>query len=467
MSEFEFYNSLSLAERLALLQQREERVKIQEHSLQLREAALQAWQDNKESTAAQSKINELIKMQQEANANLVISSLEKEKLAQQNTEILKALELESLRKDEFLAMLGHELRNPLAPISTAVQILQDHPPDETTFNWALAILDRNVKHITRLVDDLLDVSRIIRGLVDIQRERVELIQLLKDTLESTQTLIQAKQLRVNLDLPPHSIYLEGDPVRLTQIFVNLLTNAAKYNQEGGQITLSARIDGTSVNIVVGDTGQGIEPQLLPHIFELFTQGPQGLDRLQGGLGLGLTLVKKLVDLHGGEISAYSQGANQGSEFVVQLPLLTETSMDREDKKCADLAHKAEQMFRILIIDDNPDVAESVALCLGLMGHHVEIACNGRLGITAAQKFNPDIIILDIGLPDIDGYQVANKIREQTIEQQQILIIALSGYAPTKQETLADDNAGFDHYLIKPPNFNQLMALISEYRPINP
>jgi hypothetical protein len=207
-------------------------------------------------------------------------------------------------------------------------------------------------------------------------------------------------------LPNHGVYVEGDPVRLTQIFINLQTNAAKYNHEGGQITLRAQVEKTSVHIVISDNGMGIEPQLLPHIFELFTQGPRGLDRSQGGLGLGLTLVKKLVDLHGGEVAAYSPGAKQGSEFVFQLPLIIETSTDRETKKLAGLEHKAEQNFRILIVDDNPDVAESVALWLGSTGHKVEIAHNGRQGVASAQKIKPDIILLDIGLPDLDGYQAA-------------------------------------------------------------
>ncbi|MGD0960059.1 MAG: response regulator [Methylomonas sp.] len=363
------------------------------------------------------------------------------------------------RKDEFLAMLGHELRNPLTPINNVVKLICSQPLDEAKLAWACEVIGRNVAHITQLVEDLLDVSRITQGLVKIQREPVELGRLLKYSAESVQTLIQTKRQTLNLELPSQSIYLEGDPVRLTQVFTNLLNNAAKYTGVGGRIAVGASVEGPWIAVRVRDNGMGIEPQLLLNIFDVFIQGQRGLDRSEGGLGLGLTLVKKLVELHGGQITAHSRGADQGSEFVVRLPGIVEALAPTEPLAAQELNSASDQGLRVLLIDDNRDIADSLAVWFEQIGHHVTVAYDGAQGLAAAQAQAPDVILLDIGLPDLDGYQVAKKLREQPCSQR-ALIIALSGYAPSKQ---ALEAAGFDHHLIKPPKFNQLRDLIAESR----
>ncbi|MDP1551224.1 MAG: PAS domain S-box protein [Nitrosomonas sp.] len=367
------------------------------------------------------------------------------------------------RKDEFLAMLGHELRNPLTPISNVAQVLSSSPLKESTLNWATETLIRNVTHITKLVDDLLDVSRITRGLVKIQRERVELVKLLKDLTESILPLIQTKHQTFNLELPTQPIYLQGDPIRLTQVFTNLLNNAVKYTDLDGRIDLRVSVECSSIFVYVQDNGIGIEPQLLPHIFDLFIQGRIELDRSEGGLGLGLTLAKKLVELHGGQITAYSQGINQGSQFLIQLPEFVKETALTEPLTLQSSTKETDQGLRVLLIDDNEDVVESTALWFTMSGHQIAIARNGTQGVSTAQTFEPDVILLDIGLPDIDGYQVARKLRELPTTQG-ALIIALSGYSLNK--TLLGEVTDFDHYLLKPPNFNQLRNLLAKYKRSN-
>ncbi|MFA5016205.1 MAG: response regulator [Methylobacter sp.] len=391
-----------------------------------------------------------------ANANLDKALCERKQAEQ-------ALKDADQRKNEFLAMLGHELRNPLTPISNVAQLMCSQSFDEPALTWACEVLNRNVSHISQLVDDMLDVSRITRGLVNIQRERVELVELLKHSAEPVQTLTQTKHQTLNLELPTQPIYLEGDPVRLTQVFTNLLNNAAKYTGAGGRIDLSVSVDGLSVIVRVQDNGMGIKPQLLPHIFDLFIQGERGLDRSEGGMGLGLTLVKKMVELHDGQITVYSLGANHGSEFVVQLPRLVEATVQTEPLISQGLYKETDIGLRVLLIDDNPDVVDSLALWFEALGHQVETAHHGIQGISAAQSFEPDIVLLDIGLPDMDGYQVARKLREHP-STQRVRIIALSGY-DQKKNSLSAESAGFDHYLMKPPNLNQLQELIAEYQHI--
>jgi PAS domain S-box-containing protein len=369
------------------------------------------------------------------------------------------LEEASRQKDEFLAMLGHELRNPLTPISNVAQLLHSHTLDGPALAKASEVLVRNVGHISHLVDDLLDVSRITRGLIKLKLERVELVKLLKDSAESIQNILKSKQQALNFDLPAQPVYVDGDPVRLAQVFSNLLINAAKYTQDGGCIELITHVEGPSVIVRFRDNGIGIEPNLLPHIFELFTQGKRGLDRSEGGLGLGLTLVNKLVNLHGGQVTAFSQGLNQGSEFVVKLPLAIDNSLQAEPAHSFGLIKKTEQDFRVLMIDDNEDVLDSISLWLEMEGHQVETASDGKKGISVAQSFAPDLVLLDIGLPEMDGYQIAKMLRELP-GSQGAMIVALSGYSPGQSghNTEASD---FDHYLLKPPKLTELKNLISK------
>jgi PAS domain S-box-containing protein len=364
------------------------------------------------------------------------------------------------QKNDFLAMLAHELRNPLTPISNIAQTLGTLPLTEAAIDKSAEMLTRNVNHITHIVDDLLDVSRITRGLVTLNRQPLELGQLLKETAESVQSFFTAKQQTFELHLPAQPIKVDGDSVRLTQVFSNLIINANKYTGEGGRIDLKVITEKEAVVVRIQDNGIGIEPQLLPHIFDLFTQGERTLARSEGGLGIGLTLVKKLVQLHGGEVTATSQGANQGSEFVVKLPIIKEASAEAELAEPQELKKESEQGLRILMIDDNADVLDSISLWLELEGHMVETATNGKQGISLAQSFVPDIILLDIGLPDMDGYQVANKLREQ-LGNKRPRIIAMSGYGPGQENLRTDAAADFDHYLVKPPKLSELQGLISQ------
>ncbi len=366
------------------------------------------------------------------------------------------------RKNEFLAMLGHELRNPLTPISNIAQLLSSQAFTEKEQIVKVAeILNRNVTHITQLVDDLLDVSRITQGHIKLTQGHVELVKLLKDSLESIHYLIQSKQQTLNVYFPPQPIYVDGDSIRITQVFSNLLTNAAKYTKNGGRIDLIVDVEGPFAIVRVQDNGIGIEPNLLPHIFELFIQGQRGLDRSEEGLGLGLALVKKLVDLHGGQVTAYSQGINQGSEFVVKLPRVLEASIPTESEDSPGLNKATGEGLLVLMIDDNEGVVDSISLWLEMLGYQVETASNGMEGISVAQRFFPDIILLDIGLPDMDGYQVAKKLREQ-LTGKRPLIIAMSGYALSMNNPCLEE-AGFDHYVVKPPKLSELRQLITEYQ----
>jgi PAS domain S-box-containing protein len=367
------------------------------------------------------------------------------------------------RKNEFLAMLGHELRNPLTPIANVASLLSMPPHDESKILWASEILSRNGDHLSRLVDDLLDVSRITQGLINIQRERVNLVDILKNAAESVHTLIHKKNQNLTFNLPDQPLTLVGDPVRLTQVFTNLLNNASKYTDENGSITLIACIEGPSIVVRVQDNGMGIEASLLPHIFELFMQNERGLARSEGGLGLGLTLVKKLVELHQGHITVTSPQAQLGTEFVVTLPRLAEETPEPAQPLAPQVTIMAEESLKVLLIDDNRDVVDSLTMALDLWGYHVRTAYNGADGICIAQDFEPDIILLDIGLPDMDGYQVARKLREQPALQSS-LIIAQSGYVPNQGEL---SEKGFDHYLIKPPKLNQLQELIANYQQSKP
>jgi PAS domain S-box-containing protein len=363
------------------------------------------------------------------------------------------------RKNEFLAMLGHELRSPLTPIANVAEILSMPPHDERKISVAGGILGRNVSHMTRLIDDLLDVSRITQGVVNIQRERVELGRLLKESAESVHRLIEEKNQTLNLKLPDQPLYLEGDPVRLTQVFTNLLNNASKYTDAEGCITLAASTEGPSIVVRVHDNGMGIEASLLPHIFDLFVQSQRGLARSEGGLGLGLTLVKRLVELHGGQITASSPGVKLGSEFVLTFPSLLEETTEPVPPLASQANAMAAEALKVLLIDDNLAVVESLTMAFDLWGYQVRAAHNGVDGICAARSFEPDVILLDIGLPDMDGYQVVKKLREQPALQS-TLIIAHSGYAPDQGEL---SETGFDHYLLKPLKLGQLKELISEYQ----
>lgn len=361
------------------------------------------------------------------------------------------------RKDEFLAMLAHELRNPLTPISNAAHILDTLKLEDPRLRWATDIIKRQITHLTHLVDDLLDVSRIARGKISLKKEPLDLVDVIKAVLETARGPILAKQQHLDVDLPEQPILLEGDSVRLSQVMLNLLDNASKYSMEGCQIQVDVKPLGTVVEIVVRDNGTGISAELLPTIFDLFQQGERTLDRSQGGLGIGLTLVKRIVELHGGQITATSPGAGLGSTFSIRLPMIAETAPITTSDTPTPPSNAG---TRVLVVDDDPDVRQSTALLLELNGYVVKMAESGEHAITLIEAYHPNVVLLDIGMPGENGYQVARRIR-QLPNGDELLLIALSGYGQT-EDSARSQQAGFDHHLIKPLNFTLLCDLLSEW-----
>jgi PAS domain S-box-containing protein len=352
------------------------------------------------------------------------------------------------RKDEFLAMLAHELRNPLAPIRNAAQILNVHAAGTPQLEWVRAVIERQTRHLVRLVDDLLDVSRMVRGQIVLQKSTVELGEIVRHAVETSRPLIRMRKHRLDVKLPEQPIRLNADLTRMAQVLANLLNNAAKYTDAGGQISLVAHGDGREVTISVRDNGPGISASLLPQVFDMFTQADRTLDRAQGGLGIGLTLVKKLVEMHGGSVEARSEGLGEGAEFIVRLPMLTaeEEAETRRAVGESDVAARAHGL-KILVVDDNVDAADSIAILLSMEGHQTQTVNNAHDALIAATEFRPDVVLLDIGLPEMDGYEVARRLRaENAIEN--LRLVAVTGYGQPADRARAQA-AGFDKHLVKP------------------
>ena len=372
-----------------------------------------------------------------------------------------AAERANRAKDEFLAMLGHELRNPLAPIVTALQLLKLR--GEMRSSREHQIIERQVKHMMHLVDDLLDVSRIARGKVDLERHKIELHDLIAKAIEIASPLLEQRRHHLEIDAPPDTIAVDGDEARLTQVFANLLTNAAKYTDPGGHIGVTIRVDGAGagageVCVEVRDDGIGIDPQLLPHIFDLFVQGEQRPDRAPGGLGLGLTLVYRLVELHDGRVEAHSAGIGKGSTFIVRLPT-TEPPAVREPTQQIMIPPPTNgPVRRVLVVDDNDDARMLLAELLARQGHQVETAPDAAAALLLVKDFAPDVAILDIGLPVMDGYELAIRLRDELVKRPRL--IALTGYG---QETDRERSrlAGFDLHLVKPVDLEQITASVSD------
>lgn len=363
------------------------------------------------------------------------------------------------RKDEFLAMLAHELRNPLTPIRNAAHVLGRLGIQEPRVQWAQQTIERQVDHLTRLVDELLDVSRIVRGKVTLKMEPVELAGMVNRALEMARAQIDAKGHRVALKLPRQPVHLHGDPVRLAQVVLNLLDNAAKYTPEGGSIEVEARMAGPVIEIQVRDNGIGIPAELLPHVFDLFQQGERSLDRSQGGLGIGLTLVKQLVEMHGGVLKAHSAGAGLGSTFTIWLPTLPETpAADSRETLTASSATAAR--CRVLVVDDDLAVADSMTVLLELEGHEVRTAASGEVALALARSFHPQLVLLDIGLQGMDGYQVARQLRAQQAADESLCLVAVTGYGH-EEARVRSAEAGFDRHLVKPVYPDALLELLAE------
>ena len=366
------------------------------------------------------------------------------------------------RKDEFLAMLAHELRNPLAPIRNAVEIQKLASSDPSRLAWCNDIIERQVEHLTRLVDDLLDVSRISRGLVELKKEPLEIRDFILPAVETCQPLIDTRRHTLSLALPPEPVWVEGDRIRLAQIVSNLINNAAKYTEEEGHIRLLVKAFGNEVCLHVSDNGSGIDPADLSHLFDLFYQADRNIDRAQGGLGIGLSLVHNLVAKHGGNVQAFSGGRGQGSEFVVRLPRLIHSPST--PPITAAPAAPSSNKRRILVVDDNRDVTESLALLLESEGHQVLTAYDGISALETARIKRPDIILMDIGLPGLDGYAVAQALR-QNHEQEKTMLIALTGYGQPddRKKSIA---SGFDEHLVKPIDIEKLRKLLASYHQLS-
>lgn len=359
------------------------------------------------------------------------------------------------RKDEFLAMLGHELRNPLAPIRNAVHILQLVAPTDEQVRRPLGVIDRQARQLAGLVDDLLDVSRITRGQIHLHKQTLDVATVVAQAVETSRPLLEERRHRLVVQQPPQPIFVEADPARLAQVILNLLNNAAKYTEEGGRVWLTVEPDGDEVALHVRDTGMGISADMLPKIFEPFTQVEQTLHRAQGGLGIGLTLVRRLVEIHGGSVQAFSEGRGHGSEFVVRLPRAAAPPMVTRNGRSE--PEKAKLSHRILIVDDNKDSAESLAMLMRLLGHEVSTAHDGEAGLHAAAQFGPDIVLLDIGLPRLDGLEVARRLRGD-LGLRNTLLIAMTGYGQ-EEDRRRSRGAGFDAHLVKPVDFGELQMLL--------
>ncbi|SNT25377.1 PAS domain S-box-containing protein [Noviherbaspirillum humi] len=370
------------------------------------------------------------------------------------------LRIADRRKDEFLAMLAHELRNPLAPISTAAQLLKLTQMDQQRLRHTSDIIARQVQHMTELLDDLLDVSRVTRGLVTLDRKPLNVADVVKDALEQVRPLMEARRHVLQVGLPSEPAQVEGDATRLVQVIANVLNNAAKYTPEAGRLRLQLTATPERVNVAVSDNGIGIAPELLPHVFELFTQAERSPDRSQGGLGLGLALVKSLVELHGGGITARSDGPGAGSEFLITLPRLAATQEQALAATPPDAPVLPPPMpgMRLMVVDDNVDAAQSLAMLLEAAGHEVETHYDAGSALAAARARPPQVFMLDIGLPDMDGYELAKRLRA-TSQTASATLIALTGYGQS-QDRDRSRHAGFDHHLVKPADTRRLLALLA-------
>ena len=370
--------------------------------------------------------------------------------------IEQALRDADRKKDEFLATLAHELRNPLAPIRNALGILQTTGSAQPELDWGRGVLDRQVGLMARLLEDLLDVSRISLNKLELRKEWVELAAVLEAALETSRPVIDDHGHALDVTLTPEPLYLEADPVRLAQVFANLLNNAAKYTEKGGHIQLTAERIGKDVIVSVKDSGIGIAAETLPRIFDIFSQSKPALAWSQGGLGIGLSLVKGLVELHGGTVEARSEGPGRGSEFVVRLPVGAQTTVGRPIPAGQD--QKSASKCRVLIADDNRDSADSLALLLKIMGNEVGTAYDGEQAVEAAAALRPEVVVLDLGMPKLNGYEACRRIREQPWGQGMFLI-ALTGWGQ-EEDRHRTAEAGFNQHMVKPVDPDVLMKLLA-------
>jgi PAS domain S-box-containing protein len=367
------------------------------------------------------------------------------------------------RKDEFLAVLAHELRNPLAPMRNGIALLRAKGLPNPELKWARDVIERQIDQMTHLIDDLLDMSRIRSGKIQLQRERVELDRVMHGAIEASRPLIDQYGHQLIVALPDEPIPLDGDVVRLAQVFCNLLNNAARYTPRGGRITVSARREPAAVVVSVSDNGIGIPAEMLPKVFDMFTQVDRSLERKRGGLGIGLTLVKKLVELHGGTIEARSEGAGKGCEFLVRLPVPAPVPERVPSPVPPEPAMSSATSRRVLVVDDNRDSAESLAMLLQMFGHEVRTAYDGHDAVRAARAFRPDLVLMDIGLPALNGYDAARAIRSEPWGRR-VKLVAVTGWGAEEDRRRSQD-AGFDHHLVKPVDFDDVLHVLADVRSV--
>jgi signal transduction histidine kinase/ActR/RegA family two-component response regulator len=393
--------------------------------------------------------DELCAQLREANEHLVLATVNAEHLRED-------AEAANRRQNEFLAMLAHELRNPLSPISMAASLLERGGAQTPQLPKLARVIGRQVEHMAKLLDDLLDAARISSGKITLNKRPLALADVLQHALETIQPSVEQRRQTLHAELPDETLVVDGDPVRLAQVFTNLLGNASKYTGDGGSLRLTVREDGDAAVVSIKDNGSGIAPEVIPYLFDLFTQGPRSLARSEGGLGVGLNVVRNLVNMHGGTVEAASPGPGRGSCFTVRLPLCARDPVDAapSDSACAGVRR------RVLVVEDNPDTRAVLAACLEGAGHEVLTAADGRSGLAAALERPCDVIVCDIGLPGLDGLGLMRILRTASDNGgMRPLAIAVSGYGQPEDRARGIE-AGFDHYLVKPVALEGLLALVS-------
>jgi len=358
------------------------------------------------------------------------------------------------RKDEFLATLAHELRNPLAPLHNALNVLQLSRHNPEINQQAHQIMTRQVKQMVRLVDDLLDVSRITRNNIELRKESVEFGTIMRDAVETSRPLIDAKKHTLTVNIPEGNIHLHADGMRMTQIFSNLINNAGKYTPAGGTIRVEAEVKGRSLVARIRDSGIGIERKMLPHIFDMFMQVDNSLERSQGGLGIGLTLVRNLVDRHDGTIEVKSEGLGKGSEFIVTLPIGASPAAKKPANATFDVTDRP---LSVLVVDDNEPSAKTIGWMLELLGHNPTLLLRGEKVVEVATALKPDVILLDIGMPGLNGYDICRMLRELP-QFNDTVLIAQTGWGQQQDKDMARE-AGFDHHLVKPVDSERLQSIL--------
>jgi signal transduction histidine kinase/CheY-like chemotaxis protein len=419
-----------------------------------------AYQVVKQTHALRAQADDRQQAQQamrEMNDALLVSSVRQHELAAAAEALSARLQAAVQLRDHFLAVLSHELRNPLAALSNGLQFLKLAGRDPIAAERSRAMMERQLSQTVRLVDDLLDVSRIATGKLELHKERVDLAFVVRDAVEASRQLIEREGHELTVSLPPDPILLDADPTRLAQIFLNLLNNAAKYSERGGQIRLSAQRNGNEVAVSVRDAGIGISAAQLPLVFDAFVQVDTSWQRAQGGLGIGLSLVKEFVGLHGGRVEVRSDGPGKGSEFIVHLPVAIDTTAAEPPTAAVAVARGPRR--RILVVDDNTDAAESLASILRILGHDVRTAHDGEAGVAAAAEFRPELVLMDLGMPRLNGYEAARRIRAEPWGHEPCLV-ALTGWGADRDRGRTHD-AGFDGHLVKPVELDVLMKMLAE------